>query len=204
MPLGKRSGGVRARGATRRVESAAFELIQLLSCPRRRNAPSWLWPALSSVGLSGVTPGDREDLRFRRVSGNCAAAQNGSRRVRLVGAFRRRLSCRTGRLFSVLARAFLASEPTVEAGDCPRRPYAWQALAMASPAGPAIYRDAYADRTRPRRRDVVRFLLEDSGFARAWSKYSRELARGAMVPEPQQMQPVAGGRNVGCTAPLNP
>jgi hypothetical protein len=37
--------------------------------------------------LSGVTPGDRVGLTFRRVSGRCAKAQASSRRVRLVGHF---------------------------------------------------------------------------------------------------------------------
>jgi RNA-directed DNA polymerase len=93
-------------------------------------------------------------------------------------------------LVSVLARAFLAGEATVEqviarAGRTLGRPWRWlRPLARR-------FVDAYANRTRPRRRDVVRFLLRDLGFGRARSKYFHDLAVGQWIPEPQQMQPVA-------------
>jgi len=39
------------------------------------------------LSLSGVTPGERVGLRFRRVRERCAKAQKSSRRVGLVGVF---------------------------------------------------------------------------------------------------------------------
>jgi RNA-directed DNA polymerase len=56
------------------------------------------------------------------------------------------------------------------------------------------YIKAYDGRTRPRHREVVRFLLQDRGFKRAWSKYARELSIVQRLTEPQQMQPVATAR----------
>jgi RNA-directed DNA polymerase len=92
-------------------------------------------------------------------------------------------------LVSVLARAFLAGEATVEqviarAGRTLGRPWRWL------PPLARRFVDTYANRTRPRRRDVVRFLLGDSGFGRARSKYSHDLAVAQWIPGPQQMQPV--------------
>ncbi len=93
-------------------------------------------------------------------------------------------------LVSVLARAFLAGESTVEqviarAGRTLGQPWRWlRPLARR-------FVNAYANRTRPRRREVVQFLLRDSGFGRAWSKYFHELAVEQWIPEPQQMQPVS-------------
>lgn len=92
-------------------------------------------------------------------------------------------------LMKVLARCFLAGEPDIEQivargsralGKCWRwlRPLAQR------------YVKAFADRTRPRQRDVVRFLLHDRGLQRAWSKYSQELFIEQWLSEPQRMQPV--------------
>ncbi len=96
-------------------------------------------------------------------------------------------------LLLVLARAFLAGEPTVEeiVARCTRtlgRPWRWlRPLAQR-------YIEAVAGQTRPRRRDVVQFLLRDEGFRRARSKYSDELSVGQWLTEPQQMQPAAAAR----------
>ena len=48
--------------------------------------------------------------------------------------------------------------------------------------------------TRPRHRDVVRFLLADSGFRRAIRKYSSELAIQQWLTVPHKMKPVATAR----------
>jgi RNA-directed DNA polymerase len=56
------------------------------------------------------------------------------------------------------------------------------------------YIKTYDSQTRPRHREVVRFLLADRGFKRAWSKYARELSLDQWLTEPQQMQPVATAR----------
>ena len=53
------------------------------------------------------------------------------------------------------------------------------------------YVKAFSGRTRPRRRDVVEFLLHDRGFLRLWSKHSPNLEVEHWVGEPQRMQPVA-------------
>src|SRR5262245_33055094 len=93
-------------------------------------------------------------------------------------------------LLSALARAFLAGVPAVE-----------QVIARASRTlgrswrwlGPVAKRfvKAYAGKTRPRRRDVSRFLVQDPGFGRAWSKYSDKLTVVQWLNEPQRMQPIA-------------
>lgn len=49
----------------------------------------------------------------------------------------------------------------------------------------------FAGRTRPRHRDVVRFLLEDAGFERVRSKSSSHLVVEQYLAGPQRMQPVA-------------
>ena len=93
-------------------------------------------------------------------------------------------------LVTVLARAFLAGEGTVEqiVARCSRtlgRPWRWlRPLAQR-------YVGTVAGRVRPRRRDVIQFLLQDPGFRRARSKYSDNLPVEEWLTEPQQMQPVA-------------
>lgn len=93
-------------------------------------------------------------------------------------------------VISVLARSFLAGEPV--AGDVRARaartlgrPWRW--------LGPlaARYVEAFGGRTRPRHRDVVRFLRDDSGFKQARAKYRHELSIAEWTGEPQRMQPVA-------------
>ncbi len=92
-------------------------------------------------------------------------------------------------LLRVLARSFLAGEPTVEqitarAGRTLGREWRWlRPLARR-------YLESVAGRTRPRHKDVIRFFLGDRGFARAWSKHYHELSVAQWVAEPQQMQPV--------------
>ena len=53
------------------------------------------------------------------------------------------------------------------------------------------YVKAFSGGTRPRRRDVLRFLLHDRGFLRAWSTHSLKMAVEHWVGEPQRMQPIA-------------
>jgi RNA-directed DNA polymerase len=57
------------------------------------------------------------------------------------------------------------------------------------------YVKAIAGRTRPRRRDVVRFLQHDPGFRQAWTKHSDELSVEQWLTEPQKMQPVSAAEN---------
>ena len=87
-------------------------------------------------------------------------------------------------VISVLARSFLAGEPSVDrivarGSRTLGRPYRW--LRPLSER----YAAAIAGRTRPRHRDVVQFLLADPDFTRAWPK----LAVKHWMAEPQRMQP---------------
>jgi RNA-directed DNA polymerase len=89
-----------------------------------------------------------------------------------------------------LAGSLLAGEQTVDqvvlrATQKLGRPWRWlRPLAKR-------YIKAHDGRTRPRHRDVVRFLLQDKGFRRVLSEYRRELSVEQLVAEPQQMLPVA-------------
>jgi len=93
-------------------------------------------------------------------------------------------------LLSALASAFLAGEASVEqviarASRTLGRPWRWlRPLAQR-------YLKAHAGQTRPRRRDVIRFLLRDRGFHRARSEYPHELLVHQWLTGPQKMQPVA-------------
>jgi RNA-directed DNA polymerase len=93
-------------------------------------------------------------------------------------------------LLTALARAFLAGEQTVDqvvlrATGMLGSPWRWlKPLAQR-------YLEAHTGQTRPRHRDVVRFLRRDKGFRRAQSKYFHELSIEHRLTEPQQMLPVA-------------
>jgi RNA-directed DNA polymerase len=92
-------------------------------------------------------------------------------------------------LLRILADSFLAGEPTVphiiaRASRALGKEWRWlRPLAER-------YIKVTAGRTRPRRRDVVEFLLHDAGFERARSKYSHQLRVAHRVAWPKQMQPV--------------
>jgi RNA-directed DNA polymerase len=93
-------------------------------------------------------------------------------------------------LVAALARAFLAGTPTadqvaVRVAELFGRRWRWV------PPLAGRYIKAYDGQTRPRHREVVRFLLQDRGFKRAWSKYAPQLSIHQWLTEPQQMQPVA-------------
>ena len=96
-------------------------------------------------------------------------------------------------LLNALARSLLAGTPEVEeivsrCGWTLGRPWRWlRPLARR-------YVAEFAGRTRPRRRDVVQFLLRDAGFERAWQLHSRKLSVEHWLTEPQRMQPVAAAR----------
>jgi hypothetical protein len=92
-------------------------------------------------------------------------------------------------LMKMLAKCFLAGEPAVEQVVA-RGSYTlgkrWRWLRPLAQR----YIKAFADRTRPRQREVIRFFLHDRGFQRAWLKYSHELSISQWLSEPQRMQPV--------------
>jgi len=91
-------------------------------------------------------------------------------------------------LIKMLTRCLLDGEPEVQSvtDRCSQtlgRRWRW--------LGPLVrrYLKVFAG-TRPRQRDVVRFLQRDEGFQRAWSKYYQELSVTHWLGEPQQMRPI--------------
>ncbi len=90
----------------------------------------------------------------------------------------------------MLAAVFVAGDPSVEQVNLRiirtlRNPYRWIApLAQR-------YVEAMAGKTRPRCRDVIRFLQHDEGFQRAWAKYGDEFSVAQWLTGPPQMQPVS-------------
>ncbi len=96
-------------------------------------------------------------------------------------------------LLRALARSFLAGDQnvagiTARAGRTLGRDWRW--LRPLSQR----YLNAIAGQARPRHRDIVRFLLQDRNFARAWSKHFHEISVAAWITEAQQMQPVEAAR----------
>src|SRR5579872_5160073 len=93
-------------------------------------------------------------------------------------------------LLSMLARSILAGQPSVDqiisrTSQMLGRSWRWvKPLAQR-------YAQSFSGKTRPREREVIRFLLADEGFKRACSKYFDELAVARWLIEPQRMQPVA-------------
>lgn len=105
-------------------------------------------------------------------------------------SLRRRHRMATSAEISALARSLLAGEPIADDAHARAvrtlgRPWRWlRPLAVR-------YAEAFAGRARPRHRDVVRFLLNDPGFARARSKYRHEIFIAEWLAEPHRMQPVS-------------
>lgn len=97
------------------------------------------------------------------------------------------------RLPEVLASAFVAGEPTVDAivargSHVLGREWRWlRPLAQR-------YIEIFSGRIRPRRRDVVEFLLRDDRFYRIWQKIHSHLSIAHWLIEPPRMQPVSVAR----------
>ena len=96
-------------------------------------------------------------------------------------------------LISALARSFTAGDQTFDkihsrASRLLGRPWRW--------LSPLVLRyvESGRSRTRPRHRDVVRFLLQDRGFRRACVTHRDQLSIVSWVAEPPRMQPVHAAR----------
>ena len=92
-------------------------------------------------------------------------------------------------VISALARSFLAGDPAIEhvharAVRTLGRRWRWLRPLVVR------YVERFTGRTRPRHRDVVRFLLDDSGFREARSKYRHEISIAEWIGEPKRMLPV--------------
>lgn len=96
-------------------------------------------------------------------------------------------------VISVLARSFLAGEPTVDGVHSTAARTLGRSWRWLRPLADR-YLQAFRGRTRPRQRDVVRFLLEDAGFRRACARYREELDVAEWLAEPQPMQPAGAAR----------
>ena len=92
-------------------------------------------------------------------------------------------------VIDVLARSLLAGAQVVDDARARAvrtlgRPWRWlRPLATR-------YVEAFVGRTRPRHRDVVRFLVEDPGFKLAYAKYREKISIADWLAEPQRMLPV--------------
>jgi RNA-directed DNA polymerase len=93
-------------------------------------------------------------------------------------------------ILRILASSFIAGQPSAEqiATRCSQvlgRQWLWL-----TPLAER-YVKKFARRTRPRRRDVIEFLIHDHGFRQAWSKHFHELSVAHWLTGPPQMQSVA-------------
>jgi len=91
-------------------------------------------------------------------------------------------------VISALARSLLSGDPAVEqvharAVRTLGRRWRWLRPLVAR------YVEHFAKRTRPRHRDVVRFLVDDPGFRNARAKYRHEISIEKWIAEPQRMLP---------------
>ena len=99
----------------------------------------------------------------------------------------------TPAVISALARSLMAGESSVEgvrarAMRTLGRPWRWlRPLALR-------YVETFGGRTRPRHRDVIRFLLQDPGFQRARAAHRDELAVAEWLAEPPRMHPVGAAQ----------
>src|SRR5947209_19025063 len=92
-------------------------------------------------------------------------------------------------VISVLARSLLAGDPIVDAAHARAVKTLGRAWKWLRPLA-RRYVEQFAAGTRPRHRDVIRFLRQDRGFHRALSKHRHEISIAEWLSEPQRMRPV--------------
>src|SRR5258708_1903311 len=116
-------------------------------------------------GLSGVTPGEREELGFSSRERHCATGAEWLTQGQTRWSIPPSSVMQESSLLRALARALLAGEPNIELliYRCSRtlgKSFRW--LRPLSQR----YLNKFATGTRPRQRDVVQFLSSDSGLKR--------------------------------------
>src|SRR6185369_13007733 len=96
-------------------------------------------------------------------------------------------------LLRALAASFLAGEATpdqVAARATRTLGRRWRWLGPLSKR----YVKEFSGHTRPRQKDVIRFLRQDSGLRRACKEYEGQIVVVHYLNEPQRMQPVAAAQ----------
>jgi RNA-directed DNA polymerase len=100
-------------------------------------------------------------------------------------------------ILNALARSFVAGDATVDGiVDRASRTLGRKLRALRGVA--ARYLERFKSDARPRRRDVLNFLLNDAGFRRAWVRHSSRLRVEEWIPAPDRMRPMraAAGWNI--------
>ena len=94
----------------------------------------------------------------------------------------------------VLAESFLAGELTPEAVSARVSRTLGRRWSWIEPLS-RRYFTAFGPGTRPRERDLLRFLGRDRGMSKAWARHSEKLSITHWLNEPMQMKPVQAARN---------
>ena len=163
-------------------QSSSFENCYSVGHAVERSKLGLDWALGLGLASLGLPQGIIRSWDFRRMSEAAQPAQSCSRKVRLVGEFCR-LVMQDPSLLVALADSLLAGEPTAELlfYRCSRTlGKGWRWLRPLTERYVKRFR-----RTRPRRRDVIRFLRDDAGLERAQSKYSNELCLKELLTVPQ-------------------
>jgi RNA-directed DNA polymerase len=142
----------------------------------------------SGFGLSGATPGNREELgnpsRERALRGCADLLTQGATRWSLSLPHKEPNSA----FLNALARSLLAGEATVDAIAARMgRTLGIEARWIRTFA--RRYAAKFTQGDRPRRREVVEFLRADPGFQRAWRKPGEALRIGNWLAAPLEMLP---------------
>ena len=92
-------------------------------------------------------------------------------------------------VLSAIAAALLAGEQTAGQATARLRRALGRRWRWLGPLAQR-YIEGFAGKPRPRQRDLVQFLLDDPGFAEAWTAYSNQISVAQWLTEGQRMQPV--------------
>jgi len=93
-------------------------------------------------------------------------------------------------VLAAIARSFLAGDPSVDSivsrtAETLGRPWRWLHPVARH------FAEAFAGEVRPRRREVIAFLLSEPAFIRVWMRRRSEISIARHLLEPARMQPVA-------------